>query len=131
MKKYHFSGELSISDTPSINNKMNYIINDTGTLEQTSITDILDNIFNGRNINNKLVRVLGRANNVEFNGMGNLHMCRDNSQRVEGYCIGSMQLESKLFGLVGEFVEIYLEDYTDFKISEELIHNDKAKSIVS
>ena len=131
MRKYHFQGKLTISDIPSINNRINYIITSSSDNSGTSLTNILDNIFNGRNINNKLVRVLGRANNVEFNGMGNLHMCRDNSQRVDGYCIGSMQLESKLFGLVGEFVEIYLEDYTDFKISEELIHNDKAKSIVS
>ena len=129
MKKYHFSGELSISDTPSINNKMNYIINDTGTLEQTSITDILDNIFNGRNINNKLVRVLGRANNVEFNGMGNLHMCRDKSHKVEGYCIGSMQLENWLFKNVDNFCELVIEDYTSFEIAEELMSNDKAKSI--
>ena len=129
MKKYHFSGELSISDTPSINNKMNYIINDTGTLEQTSITDILDNIFNGRNINNKLVRVLGRANNVEFNGMGNLHMCRDKSHKVEGYCIGSFQLENELFKNVDNELELVLEDYTIFEVTEELLSNDKAKSI--
>ena len=131
MRKYHFQGKLTISDIPSINNRINYIITSSSDNSGTSLTNILDNIFNGRNINNKLVRVLGRANNVEFNGMGNLHMCRDNSQRVDGYCIGSMQLESKLFGLVGEFVEIYLEDYTDFKISEELLSNDKAKSIIS
>ena len=131
MRKYHFQGKLTISDIPSINNRINYIITSSSDNSGTSLTNILDNIFNGKNINNKLVRVLGRANNIEFNGMGCLHMCRTNEQKVEGYCVGSMQLESKLFGLVGEFVEIYLEDYTDFKISEELIHNDKAKSIGS
>ena len=131
MRKYHFQGKLTISDIPSINNRINYIITSSSDNSGTSLTNILDNIFNGKNINNKLVRVLGRANNIEFNGMGCLHMCRTNEQKVEGYCVGSMQLESKLFGLVGEFVEIYLEDYTDFKISEELIHNEDAKSIVS
>jgi len=131
MRKYHFQGKLTISDIPSINNRINYIITSSSDNSGTSLTNILDNIFNGKNINNKLVRVLGRANNIEFNGMGCLHMCRTNEQKVEGYCVGSMQLESKLFGLVGEFVEIYLEDYTDFKILEELIHNEDAKSIVS
>ena len=131
MRKYHFQGKLTISDIPSINNRINYIITSSSDNSGTSLTNILDNIFNGKNINNKLVRVLGRANNIEFNGMGCLHMCRTNEQKVEGYCVGSMQLESKLFGLVGELVEIYLEDYTDFKILEELIHNEDAKSIVS
>ena len=131
MRKYHFQGKLTISDIPSINNRINYIITSSSDNSGTSLTNILDNIFIGKNINNKLVRVLGRANNIEFNGMGCLHMCRTNEQKVEGYCVGSMQLESKLFGLVGEFVEIYLEDYTDFKILEELIHNEDAKSIIS
>jgi len=129
MRKYHFQGKLTISDIPSINNRINYIITSSSDNSGTSLTNILDNIFNGRNINNKLVRVLGRANNVEFNGMGNLHMCRDKSHKVEGYCIGSMQLENWLFKNVDNFCELVIEDYTSFEIAEELMSNDKAKSI--
>jgi len=130
MKTYHFQGQLSISDTNSINNKINYIITSPSDNSQTSLTNILDNIFNGKNINNKLVRVLGRVNNIEFNGMGCLHMCRSNEQKVEGYCVGSMQLESKLFENVGNQIEILLEDYTDFVFSEVRVKNENAKSIV-
>jgi len=131
MKSYYLNGLLTLNENNL--SKMDYIITDKITQEQTSITSILEEIFNRDSSVSKLIRVVGRVYNSTntFNGMGNLHMCRDNSQRVEGYCIGSMQLESKLFGLVGEFVEIYLEDYTDFKISEELLSNDKAKSIIS
>ena len=131
MKTYHLQGQLSISDTNSINNKINYIVTSSSDNSQTSLTNILDNIFNGKNINNKLVRVLGRVNDIEFHGMGCLHMCRSNEQKVEGYCVGSMQLESKLFENVGEFVEIYLEDYTNFVFSEVVINNEDAKSIIS
>jgi len=128
MKTYHFQGQLSISEINSINNKINYIITNPNTQEETSLTNILDNIFNGKNINNKLVRVLGRANNIEFNGMGCLHMCRSNGQKVEGYCVGSMQLESKLFENVGNELELYMEDYTSFEIAEVKIRNEDAKS---
>lgn len=128
MKTYHFQGKLYISDINSINNKINYIITDKSTNEEISITNILDNIFNGKNINNKLVRVLGRSNNIEFNGMGCLHMCRNNEEKVEGYCVGSMKLENKLFENVGNDIEIYLEDYTHFVFSEANIHNEDAKS---
>jgi len=77
--------------------------------------------------------VVGRVYNstTTFNGMGNLHMCRDKSHKVEGYCIGSFQLENELFNNVGNILELVLEDYTSFEVVEELISNDKAKSIVS
>ena len=129
MRTYNFQGKLSISDPPSINNKVNYIITNSEIKEETSLTNLLDNIFNGKNINNKLVRVLGRANNIDFNGMGCLHMCRSNEQKVEGYCVGSMQLENWLFKNVGNFIEIYLEDYTSFVFTEGVISNEDAKSI--
>jgi len=131
MKTYHLQGQLSISDTNSINNKINYIVTSSSDNSQTSLTNILDNIFNGKNINNKLVRVLGRVNDIEFHGMGCLHMCRSNEQKVEGYCVGSMQLESKLFENVGNQIEILLEDYTNFVFSEVVINNEDAKSIIS
>ena len=130
MKKYHFTGQLELSDSKLDQSRINYIIINNETKEQSSLSDILDNIFNSQNSINKLVRIIGRTNNAEFNGMGNLLMCHDKSH-VEGYCIGSLQLDYKLFNLIGEYIEVYLEDYTDFSFSEVKIRNEDAKSIVS
>jgi len=40
-----------------------------------------------------------------------------------------MQLENWLFKNVDNFCELVIEDYTSFEIAEELMSNDKAKSI--
>ena len=129
MKSYYLNGLLTLNDNNL--SKMNYIITDKITQEQTSITSILEEIFNRDSSVSKLIRVVGRVYNstTTFNGMGNLHMCRDKSHKVEGYCIGSMQLENWLFKNVDNFCELVLEDYTSFEIAEELMSNDKAKSI--
>jgi len=110
---------------------MNYIIKDSITNVETSITNILEEIFNRDVSVSKLIRVIGRVydSQISFNGMGNLHMCRDKSHNIEGYCIGRMQLENRLFENIGEDLEFLLEDYTSFEIVEELMGNDKAKSI--
>jgi len=132
MKTHYLNGKLSLSELPSDKNRMNYIITDLHSQEQKSITDILEEIFDRENSVSKLVRVIGRIydNNHTFNGMGNLHMCHDKSH-IEGYCIGSMQFELQLFELVDRNVEIILEDYnTNFVIAEDLVSNDKAKSII-
>jgi len=131
MKSYYLNGLLTLNENNS--SKMDYIITDKTSQEQTSITSILEEIFNRDSSVSKLIRVVGRVYNstTTFNGMGNLHMCRDKSHKVEGYCIGSFQLENELFKNVGNILELVLEDYTDFKIAEELIHNEDAKSIVS
>jgi len=122
MKSYYLNGLLTLNENNS--SKMDYIIKDKTSQEQTSITSILVS---------KLIRVVGRVYNstTTFNGMGNLHMCRDKSHKVEGCCIGSFQLENELFKNVDNELELILEDYTNFEIAEELISNDKAKSIVS
>ena len=131
MKSYYLNGKLIINENNS--SKMDYIITDKTSEEQTSITSILEEIFNRDSSISKLVRVVGRVYNSTdtFNGMGNLHMCRDKSHKIEGYCIGSMQLENWLFKNVDNFCELVVEDYTSFEIAEELMSNDKAKSIVS
>jgi len=129
MKSYYLNGLLTLNENNL--SKMDYIITDKITQEQTSITSILEEIFNRDSSVSKLIRVVGRVYNstTTFNGMGNLHMCRDKSHKVEGYCIGSMQLENWLFKNVDNFCELVLEDYTSFEIAEELMSNDKAKSI--
>ena len=129
MKSYYLNGLLTLNENNL--SKMDYIIKDKITQEQTSITSILEEIFNRYSSISKLVRVVGRVYNSteSFNGMGNLHMCRDKSHKVEGYCIGSMQLENWLFKNVDNFCELVIEDYTSFEIAEELMSNDKAKSI--
>jgi len=129
MKSYYLNGLLTLNENNL--SKMDYIITDKITQEKTNITSILEEIFNRDSSISKLVRVVGRVyNSTEtFNGMGNLHMCRDKSHKVEGYCIGSMQLENWLFKNVNNFCELVIEDYTSFEIAEELMSNDKAKSI--
>jgi len=131
MKSIYLNGKLTLNENNS--SKMDYIITDKTNQEQTSITSILEEIFNRDSSISKLIRVVGRVYNstTTFNGMGNLHMCRDKSHKVEGYCIGSFQLENELFNNVGNILELVLEDYTSFEVVEELISNDKAKSIVS
>ena len=131
MKSYYLNGLLTLNENNL--SKMDYIITDKITQEQTSITSILEEIFNRDSSVSKLIRVVGRVYNstTTFNGMGNLHMCRDKSHKVEGYCIGSFQLENELFKNIDNELELVLEDYTSFEVVEELISNDKAKSIVS
>jgi len=131
MKSYYLNGLLTLNENNS--SKMDYIITDKITQEKTSITSILEEIFNRDSSISKLVRVIGRVYNstTTFNGMGNLHMCRDKSHKVEGYCIGSFQLENELFKNVNNELELVIEDYTSFEIAEELMSNDKAKSIIS
>ena len=131
MKSIYLNGQLILDENQ--NNKMEYIIVDKITQDKTNVTLILEEIFNRDSSISKLVRVVGRVYNSteSFNGMGNLHMCRDKSHKVEGYCIGSMQLENWLFKNVDNFCELVIEDYTSFEVVEELISNDKAKSIVS
>jgi len=129
MKSIYLNGLLTINENNS--SKMDYIITDKITQEQTSITSILEEIFNRDSSVSKLIRVVGRIYNstTTFNGMGNLHMCRDKSHKVEGYCIGSFQIENILFENVGSEIEVVIEDYTSFEIAEDLMSNDKAKSI--
>ena len=131
MKSYYLNGLLTLNENNS--SKMDYIITDKTSQEQTSITSILEEIFNRDSSVSKLIRVVGRVYNstTTFNGMGNLHMCRDKSHKVEGYCIGSFQLENELFKNVNNELELVIEDYTSFEIAEELMSNDKAKSIIS
>ena len=129
MKSYYLNGLLTLNEKNT--SKMDYIITDKTTQEQTSITSILEEIFNRDSSVSKLIRVVGRIYNstTTFNGMGNLHMCRDKSHKVEGYCIGSFQIENILFENVGSEIEVVIEDYTSFEIAEDLMSNDKAKSI--
>jgi len=131
MKSYYLNGLLTLNENNS--SKMDYIITDKISQEQTSIISILEEIFNRDSSVSKLIRVVGRVYNstITFNGMGNLHMCRDKSHKVEGYCIGSFQLENELFKNVDNELELVLEDYTSFEVVEELMSNDKAKSIIS
>jgi len=130
MKSIYLNGQLILDENQS--DKMEYIIIDKVSQEKTSITSILEEIFNRDSSISKLVRVVGRVYNSteSFNGMGNLHMCRDKSHKVEGYCIGSMQIENWLFKNVDNFCELVVEDYTSFEIAEELCKNEDAKSVL-
>ena len=129
MKTIYLNGKLILDETNQL--KMDYIIKDSITNVETSITNILEEIFNRGVTVSKLIRVIGRVydSQISFNGMGNLHMCRDKSHNIEGYCIGSFQLENELFKNIGEDLEFLLEDYTSFEIVEDLIKNEDAKSI--
>jgi hypothetical protein len=114
MQKIYLNGSLSLDESDM--DRMNYIIKDVETGKQTSITDILDTIYNSSNTINKLVRVLGRIynNNHTFGGFNSLHIAKDRDG-VYSYHIGSFPIWKQLFELAANNsnVEILLEDYTN------------------
>lgn len=122
MQNHYFNGTLTISDSLSNSNRMNYIV--TSPVSETkSITDILDKIYSS-DVCNKLVRVALRIydNNHIINKMGSLLLARDKFH-VESYHINSLPFELQLDELVGRNVELYLEDYTDATAEDGTQHD--------
>ena len=113
MQTIYLNGSLSLDEQDQ--SRMNYIITDA-LGKQTSITDILDTIYNSKNSIKKLVRVMGRIynSNHTFFGFESLHIAKDRTG-VLGYHIGNFQLEKQLFELacINSKIELVLEDYTD------------------
>lgn len=112
MIKHYLNGILTLDEQDQ--SRMNYVITNLSDGIQQSITDILDTIYNSSNTINKLVRVFGRIynSNHTFTGFNSLYITKDNTG-VLGYHIGNFQLERQLYELVGEKIELLLEDYTE------------------
>ena len=131
MTNHYFNGTLSLSDSPSDFNRMNYIVTDKVDGIQQSITDILDKVYSS-NVCNKLIRVALRIydNNHIINKMGSLHISRDKF-KTESYHINGLPFELELFYLINRDIELVIEGYTDFSFAEDCVHNEDAKSFIS
>jgi len=121
MKAIYFNGKLSLSDKLEDMNRMNYIITSKVDHVESSITDILDTIYASESCD-RLVRVSLRPynRNESINGFGKLAITRG-ELNIEGYHINSLDFESKLYNLLGQDVELVLEDYTD-SVTEVEVH---------
>jgi hypothetical protein len=121
MINYYLNGEISLDDNDQ--SRMNYLIEDLSTKEKTSITDILDGIYNGNNTIKKLVRVSGRLYNshaLPFNGFESLHISKD-KYGTYSYHVGNFPIENQLYEMIGKCCELVIEDYTDVSgITEDI-----------
>lgn len=117
MQTIYRNGSLSLDEQDQ--SRMNYIITDA-LGKQTSITDILDTIYNSNNSIKKLVRVMGKIydSNHTFCGFESLHITKD-KYGTYSYHIGNFPIDIQLFELAcdNSKIELLLEDYTD-SISE-------------
>ena len=116
MQKITLNGTLSLSDIPLNQNRPNYIITSLVDQEQTSITSILDTIFNSSNTIDKIVEVKGVMYNTghNFYGFGKLIVGReDYKTKIEGYIVNGFPLERQLFELLDTNIELTLIDYTN------------------
>ena len=126
MQEIYLNGTLSLDEQDQT--RMNYIITSLENGKQTSITDIFDTIYNGKNTINKLVRVSGRIYNnhtLPFNGFQTLHISKD-KYGTYSYHIGNFAIENQLYELLEKNIEIVIEDYTDATkdMFAELVDND-------
>lgn len=129
MTPHLLSGTISLDENDL--NRMNYIITSLSDGKQTSITDLLDTIYNSKNTINKLVRVTGRLYNnhtLPFNGFQSLHISKDKYNTMS-YHIGNFAFENQLFELIGTNIELLIEDYTDSTTGSttEDLHHDNTK----
>jgi|GEM_PF-2412603 len=104
--------------------RMNYLIHCPSTNKEVSLTDILDIIYNSKNAIKKLVRICGKvcvnghsiSRIKELNGFEGLYI-KEDKYHTQSYHIGNFPVENELFELIGEEIELILEDYTN-SISE-------------
>lgn len=115
MKEIYLKGTITLDEQDQ--SRINYILTDYQG-NKTSITDLFDIIYYSKNCIKKLVRIAGKicTKSHTFHCFEGLHIQKD-KQGILGYHIGNFPINSQLFELVDEEVEIYLEDYTD-SISE-------------
>lgn len=114
MKTLYLKGIVSLDKNDL--SRMNYIITNEKSNIQTSITDILDTIYNSTNSIKKLIRVAGKicCNGHTFHCFEGLHIQKE-TKHIESYFVGNFPLEKQLYELAefGEEVEIIIEDYTN------------------
>jgi len=147
MQKLTLSGTISLSEIPSISNKLNkpnYIITSIIDNSTKSVTQILDTIFSSKNTVDKLIEVklVEYITGIEHKGFGKLIIGRENyNTKVESYFVGNFSLEKILFELLDTNVELTLidltdsigkfitEDYNNSTGTSEDMHNDKVKAM--
>jgi hypothetical protein len=129
MKELYLKGTITLDEQDQ--SRMNYILTSCQG-EQTSITDLLDTIYNSKNCIKKLVRVVGKicCNGHNFHCFEGLHI-QNNKKGISGYFVGNFPVGDQLFELVGEECEIYIEDYTDsICITEDVQHGRITKTVM-
>lgn len=132
MQKITLSGTISISDTPSILNHMNYIITDLVDKKDTSITNILDTIFKSSNSIDKIIGINGviYLNGHTFKSFGKLIFGKEDLKaKVNEYFVSGFPFERQLFELEGNNIQLEICDYTDsigeFVLDTEDNHDSK------
>ena len=118
MQKIILNGTISISDTSSILNHMNYIITSLIDQKETSITNILDTIFKSTNTIDKMVKVSGTIynSNHKFGGFGKLLFGKqDYKAVVDEYFVKDFPLCRQFLELAenNKNIELIIEDYAD------------------
>ena len=115
-KKFYFTCKLILSNDLT---KINYGIYNKLLTTFDSITDILNHIYKS---DNPLVRIklIQTSNGHTLNKMGKLYIDKD-KYGVDGFFINSLPLDLYLDEIVGEEVEVFLEDFIT-EVSEESVH---------
>ena len=126
MQQILLNGKIYLDENDQ--SRMNYIIQNTESFKQTSITDILDTIHNSKNAIKKLIRVVGKVysngninNNDNNNQVIESFHCfeglyiKEETKYVESYYVGNYPLEQKLYEWAenNANLEILIEDYTN------------------
>ena len=114
-KKFYFTGKLILSNNLTVN----YGVYNKPLTTFDSITDILNNIYKSDNplVRIKLIQI---SNRHTLDKMGKLYIDKD-KYGVEGFFINSLPLDLYMDEIVGEYIEIYIEDFIT-EISEESVH---------
>ena len=114
-KKFYFTGKLILSNNLTIN----YGVYNKPLTTFDSITEILNNIYKS---DNSLVRIklIQTSNGHTLDKMGKLYIDKD-QYGVSGYFVNSLPLDLYLDEIVGEQIEIFIEDFIT-EISEESVH---------
>ena len=114
-KKFYFTGKLILSNNLTVN----YGVYNKPLTTFDSITEILNNIYESDNplVRIKLIQI---SNGRTLDKMGNLHIDKD-KYGVEGYFVNSLPLDLYLDEIVGEQIEVFLEDFIT-EVSEESVH---------
>lgn len=105
-EKFYFTGKLILANDL---NKINYGVYNKNLTTFDSITNILDSIHKS---NNPLVRIVVKQldNGHVKNHMGDLYVDKD-KYGIDGYFINSLPFDLYLDEIVGENVEIFIEEF--------------------
>ena len=122
MQQILLNGKIYLDENDQ--SRMNYIIQNTESLKQTSLTDILDTIHNSKNAIKKLIRVVGKVYNGNSNNndvISESFHCfeglyiKEEKKYIKSYYVGNFALEQKLYKWAENNVnlEILIQDYTN------------------